>query len=373
MSFHAAIPVVLRVVGLILLATVTAAAVAALYRWLVAAAAPEGLTLLLGLGAVAALLNTTALLGLAIGGAEEPFAPMTAVVNVITFFGAAAVTPVGRRAGDYLAKDLLTRRALPAIERDVSELVRVGGRSITVTIPDEIEDIEGYDPVEPATKESLTGETFRFPRGLTVAELQRRVTTRIEDDYGVGHVDIECTAEGEVAYLALGSRAAGIGPTLAPGVGIVAVRADPAFTASTGDLVQVWRSGEPSERIATAEIRGIAGAIVTLALDEADAERLDATAEYRLVTLPADPQPEREFASLLRSADETMAAVTVSEGSSLVGLPVGGLDVTVAAVRGPDGIEALPERTRQLVAGELLYVIGRPDVLRTVERAASGA
>jgi Trk K+ transport system NAD-binding subunit len=76
---------------------------------------------------------------------------------------------------------------------------------------------------------------------------------------------------------------------------------------------------------------------------------------------------------LLRSADETMAAVTVSEGSSLVGLPVGGLDVTVAAVRGPDGIEALPERTRQLVAGELLYVIGRPDVLRTVERAASGA
>jgi uncharacterized protein with PhoU and TrkA domain len=111
--------------------------------------------------------------------------------------------------------------------------------------------------------------------------------------------------------------------------------------------------------------------VVTLALDEADADRLDVTAEYRLVTLPADPQPEREFAALLRSADETMAAVTVGAGSQLAALPVGGLDVTVAAVRGPDGIEALPERTRQLAAGDTIYVVGRPAVLRTVERAAA--
>lgn len=50
-------------------------------------------------------------------------------------------------------------------------------------------------------------------RGLTVDELRRRITTRLREDYGVGNVDIELTEEGTVDYLAVGSRAAGIGPT----------------------------------------------------------------------------------------------------------------------------------------------------------------
>ena len=53
---------------------------------------------------------------------------------------------------------------------------------------------------------------------------------------------------------------------------------------------------------------------VTVALDESDAERLTDETGYRIVTLPAEAQADREFASLLRNADETMATVIVEAG-----------------------------------------------------------
>jgi hypothetical protein len=368
------LPPLVRFVGLVGTSFVVATLSAVVYRWYARDAVSEGVTLLLGVGTVALYLNTTALLGIAIEGATTPFALRTATTNVVTFLAAGLVTPAGRRLGDASAKRLVSRARLAHLERDVGTLVRTRGRRIAVTLPETIEDMEAYDPVTPETKAALAGETLTFPRGLTVTELESRIAGRLRDDYGVGHVDVEVTAEGSVTYLAVGARAAGIGPTLSPGAGAVAVRADPAFSASVGDLVAVYRRGSREERVATAEIRGVAGSIVTLALEATDAERLDPRSEYHLVTLPADPQADREFAALLRSADETMAALTVASGGALEGLPVGGLDVTVVAVRGKEGaVDALPDRGRVLESGETVYVVGRPSTLRALETAASNS
>ena len=86
------------------------------------------------------------------------------------------------------------------------------------------------------------------------------------------------------------------------------------------------------------------------------------------MTLPADPQVDREFAGLLRAAAETMGVVSVAAGSELVGATPGALDATVVAVRSAAGtVEAIPSRSLTLAAGDAVYAVGRPETLRRLE------
>ncbi|MFC7196711.1 TrkA C-terminal domain-containing protein [Halosimplex aquaticum] len=131
---------------------------------------------------------------------------------------------------------------------------------------------------------------------------------------------------------------------------------------------------DPFERVLTAEVRGTVDDVVTLAVDAADTRKLDAETRYKLVTMPVESRPDREFASVLRAADETMAAVTVADGSPLVGQPVGAIDVTVVAIRPREGpVEPLPARDRILTADDALYLVAAPEAIRKVEQAASSA
>ena len=188
---------------------------------------------------------------------------------------------------------------------------------------------------------------------------------------------------------------------MGPGTCAVAIEADPVDDASSGDIVQVWATGGPDtpspeevaaipeaeqpaetaveaaeptpRRVATAELRAVTGDTVTLALDEADAEELSPDEQYRLLTLPVSARADREFASLLRAADETFGMVSLPAESPLAGVTVGDLDATVVAVRRADGgLDTIPDRERALAGGETVYALGRPDVLRGLEGRAAG-
>lgn len=358
-------------IGLILLAGVVAATAAAIYRWYTGDRVQEGLAVLVGLAVVAIYLNTTTAIGQVIGGRAGLFNLETAIINVITFAVAAGGSYVGRRLGDRIAVETSIVTGRRVLETDVSRLVRSVGRVVTVTLPDEIEDIEGYDSVEPEVKESLSGKTLVFPSRLTVAELKDRLRTRLSDDYGVGHIDVEMADDGTVEYLAVGSRTIGLGPTLPPGTVAIAVRADPGFAASAGDVVELWRTEPELDRLTVGEIRGIAGDIVTLALDEAEARDLPASDEFRLVSRPASAGSDREFAGVLRAADETLGAVTVDPDSELDGVPIEETGVTVVALKPTDGpLQAVPPVSRPCVSGDILYTIGRPEELRRLESKA---
>lgn len=362
-----------RVLAFAVLAAGVAAAVALLYRWYVRERVPGELPALFGLSAVAVVLNTNRALGEVItpDGSDDPLNQAGILFHVVTFLVALAATRAGADAGDRIGTDVAVATGERAVETEVSRVVQAVGRVITVEIPEDIEDIVGYDPVPAETKEKLAGKTFVFPRRLTVEELRDRLVTRLKADYGVGHVDLEVGDDGSVEYLAVGSRAAGIGPTLPPETSAVAVKADPAFAASAGDLVQVWRT-DPFERVVTAELRGVVDDVATLAIDAADTRKLDAEGGYKLVTLPVETRPDREFASVLRAAEETMAAVTVGAGSDLAGQPTGALDVTVVAVRPDSGpVEPLPGRDRALSPGDAVYVVAAPEAIRRVEAAAT--
>jgi Trk K+ transport system NAD-binding subunit len=133
----------------------------------------------------------------------------------------------------------------------------------------------------------------------------------------------------------------------------------------------VWRP-DPFERVTTGEVRGIADDLVTLAVDAADTPKLDAETEYRLITLPVESRTDREFASLLRAAEETMSVVEIESGSPLAGQPVGSLDVAVIAVRlADDGIEALPDRDHVVAVEDAVYAVAKPERLRKLEAAAT--
>jgi hypothetical protein len=352
-------------------AAVAAGLVALAYRWYVRERVPTGLAVLFGLSVVAVSLVPTGALGPVIRGDEAVLGSEYVLRNLAAFALGAAGSSVGIRVGDAVGTDFFAATGGIKVDRDVSDVVQTVGRVTSVKLPEDIDDIVGYDPMPEETKEALAGRHFLFPRRLTKADLRDRLVSRLKTDYGVGHIDLELNDDGTVEYLAIGSRAAGIGPTLPPATNAVAIRADPAHAASAGDLVQVWES-DPLKRVLTGELRGIAGDIVTVAIDAGDTPKLDPATEYKLVTLPVQDRPDREFASLLRAAEETMGTVTVPENSELVGTQIGTLGVTVAAItREGSAPEPIPARERALAAGDVIYAIGKPDALRQVETAAN--
>ncbi|WP_058366513.1 hypothetical protein [Haloparvum sedimenti] len=376
-------------------AAVAAGSAAVAYRWYFRERVGEGIAALVGVAVVALYLNTASL-GAVIGGTEYELLRLDAVFfNVVAIGVAAAAAPVGLHIGDGLATNFFAVAGGKRLEGEVSDVVRTIGRVTPVTLPavDDIGDMDAYEPVDPETKTEMAEKTLLFPRRLTVEELRDRLVTRIKEDYGVGYVDVDVTADGEVEFLALGSRAAGIGPTLAPGTAAVAVTADPANAATPGDVVQVWKpggaadeaeaagaggTGESGEaaprptRVANAELRATVGDVATLALDEADASALDDRTNYRLATLPAEPRADREFATVLRGADETMSAVVLESGSPLVGTTVADVSAVVAAVRPAGGsVQAIPPRAYAFAAGDTAYLVGRPDELRRFEALAA--
>ena len=352
---------------------IIAAAAALVYRWYTREPIPVELAALFGLAAVALYLNTVGLFSQLLGGGTTDLFDLDrALFNVAAFALALVAAPVGRIAGDRIATDVFAVVGVRELEADVSRLLRTVGKVTSVTLPEteDIEDIEGYDPVDPERKADIGGKTFLLPRRLTPADRRDRLATRLKDDHGIGHVDVEFGDGGEVTYLAVGGRVAGLGPTLGPGTAAVPVRADPANGASPGDVVQVWRT-DPTERVLTGELRAADDDVVTVVVDESEAGRLDAGTSYRLLTLPAEPRVDREFVTLLRSADETMGVVTLAPDSPLVGERIGDLDVAVVAVR-PEGrgVDTVPSRTRTLEVGDTAFVLALPEALRQLERRA---
>ncbi|SEW26480.1 potassium transporter TrkA [Halobacterium jilantaiense] len=360
-----------EVAAVVIVATGVVAVLAAVFRWYFRQQIPFGVALLVDATVVTLYLNTRVALGQAISGSTGPLEPLVVAFNLAAFAVAGALVVPGIRAGDRLGVLVLGATDTRELAADVGGFVQSVGRAIAVDLPEDIADIEGYDPVSGDVKSELAGKTLVFPRRLTVEQLRERVTARLKDDYDVGYVDVELDEDGTVSYLALGRRVAGIGPTLPPGTAAVAAHADPPYAASSGDLVQVWSVADSArERVATAEIRGVHGDAVTLAVDDADAQRV-AGGDFRLATLPREPGADHQFAALLRGADETMTVVSVAAGSDLDGATVRDAAGVVVAVRSSGSVDSIPDRSRTLAAGDTVYAVVRPDAARRLETATA--
>lgn len=360
-----------RLVGFALLSGSVAALVAFVYRTRFRSALPESAGLIVGLGAVAIYLNTRLVLVQFVGDATDPLTMGQAVRNVIIFGVAGVAAFGGRTTGHRLATS--ERFSWAGRTPSLSPIVRATGRFITVRLPESIEDIEGYDPVEPATKATLAGREFDFPRGLTVEELESELSGRLTRRYDIGYVDVELTAEGTVEFLAMGQRPAGLGETIPPGMAACAIRADPPFSAFPGDTIEIWRGGPEPEAVGMAEFRAAVGEVVTVVCERRIATGLDPEISYRLVTHAGDARPDRDFLAALRRSEETVRVLDLGPESPLIDATIASLDVTVIAMERADELVTIPKGSMTLVAGDRLFLIGRPERLRKLEERGGQA
>jgi hypothetical protein len=362
--------ITIQLLGIAAIALVPAAVAAIAYRAAAEDRIPPWLAVTAGVAAVALYLGTTPALEVLLDE-TVPSQQASGLFNVAALFLAAGGAAAGREVGDHFGAEVLVWQPTHETGEGVSQLAQAVGQVTTISLPETVEDAPGYDPVPHRTKTDLAGSQFVFPRGLTVDELEDRIAEQLRSDYGIGVADIRFDEYGDVESLAVGTRAAGIGATLPPATNAVAVRADPGFSASTGDVVQVWEP-DSMQRVCTGELRGVADDVVTIAIDAADTPKVDPTRRYRLVTLPVDDRPDREFASLLRAAEETFSTATVEAGSPLHGQPVGALDTTLVAIRPENGDPVpFPDSDYRLAPGDLLFVVATPADLRRLETGAT--
>ncbi len=362
---------VARIGGLTLAAGFVTGLVSFIYRSRVRTQFPDGATLVVGWGVVALYLNTRLVFVQYVGAGAAQLTVGEAALNIAALALAAIASYGGRHIGDRIGRSNTARGRW--FQPSLSPIVRATGRFISVDLPTDIDDIVGYDPVPSETKEFLAGRQLDFPRGLTIDELESQLVERLKEAHGIGYVDVEVGTAGAVEYLAVGQRPAGIGPTLPPDSAAVAVRADPPFSASAGDTVQLHKTGAGTdERLGMGELRASVGSLVTLALDEGVAVDIDPEDDHRLMTLSATSNPDREFAAMLRREDETLGIVEIGSNSPIVGSPIGALDITIIAIRDAGGtIETIPARSRLLSADDALFAIGRPEALRRLESLAA--
>ncbi|WP_424016385.1 hypothetical protein ACOZ4N_10770 [Halorientalis pallida] len=354
----------LHILGFGLYAGVVATGVAFVYRKYTTYPLPIGASVIVGTVFPAIWLNLVGLLRDVIVQPTPLLHYGTGAYLLGAFFVSAIASAGGRWIGDHLACEVFGITRLDA-HGEVARLVRSAGLVIAVELPASVADAEGYPSVDESVKRDLAGRRMLFPRRLSVEELESRLVARIERDFPVDHVSVSVTDEGEVTYLAVGTRPAGIGPSLPPETVAVAVRGDPPADASTGDPVEVWTddAGE-AELVATGEFRASVGDVTTLQVAADDADDLDAAARYRLVTQPADPDDVNELVSVVRVAGETVTSVSVEQGGALDGEFAGWLPADVLVVDRDGETIPFPDDRDPLQAGDTAYVLGTPGQLR---------
>jgi hypothetical protein len=350
---------VVRLLGLAALSGVVAGGVAVGWRWYTRDRLPGRLAVLVGLSAVALVLNSVVALSQFIDVGPDPLSVTRALLTVGTFVTAGVTALVGRNLGDRFARDSTALVGARDVDGEVSPLVTTVGRLIAVDLPAPIEDAEGYEPISEERKATLAGKTLLFPRGLTVAELENRFETRLREDYGVGHTDVSIEPDGTIMHLSVGRRVSGLGAGLAAGTVAVAVRADPVPDSGPGDRVVLWTEGAEPTRICTGEIRGVSGDVVSLAVERETASELDSEERYRLVTLPGRERVDRDLATLFERAGWRFEAREV-EGETEE-RSVGSVAGRVVALEGETGFVFSPPSDRVLRAGERIYVIERSE------------
>lgn len=356
----------LHILGYALLAGLMTTGVAFVYRKATVRPIPVGTAVLAGVSFPALLLSIEWLFRdtVILGSSLDHYSTGAYIVGV--FVTGTTTAEAGRRIGDHLACGVFEITAVDA-RGEVADLVRAAGLSVAVTLPETIEDAEGYRPVDDDVKRALAERTLLFPQRLSVDELAARLRTRLERDYGVGHVHVDVAADGSVERLALGALRSGISSALPPGRAVVAVRGDSPENASVGDPLEVWRSSERSrELVATGTYRSSRGDVTSILVDEDDVDAFEAAETYRLLTHPDTPDDSNELRATVRRTAETVTKVAVTDSSPLEGEFVGWIPGTVLVVQREDEVLALPDDKETLAGGDTAYVFGTPPQLRAV-------
>ncbi|ELY49432.1 hypothetical protein C495_00665 [Natronorubrum sulfidifaciens JCM 14089] len=270
----------------------------------------------------------------------------------------------GYRLGDHLACDVFGISRLAA-SGPAADRIRSAGLAVVLSLPETVDDADGYLPVSGAVKRRLEGREMLLARHLSPDERRERLRRRLKDDFGIDYVDLEFGADGTVETLAVGRQSSGLGATLPPGRSAVAIRTACPPLVSAGDPVEVWTTNaDSSHLVATGTFRASSGTVATLVVDEDDSTVFTSETAYQLTIRSDFPSNASDLVSAIRTADETVVTTTVVSDGPLESEFVGWVPGTVVVIERGDEIMTRPADNETVHAGDRLYVLGTPETLR---------
>lgn len=273
----------------------------------------------------------------------------------------------------------------------------IGGRGqIRVTIDGQPDDLEAYPPLSAELRADIAQWSERFPADLPLPELERRIADRLRTEFDLGEVTVELDEHGR-ATIAAAPPAGALSRRVPPGKRAVSVDALVPTGLARHDEVRVLTpettvegivisassdrpttnspaadGGTPErlpDSVPKAPTTSGGEGRVTVAVDPADAERLLAIDEGRILVCSRGSRREYELLSILRSSGVRIRKLTVRAEGALDGTTVGAANtrtnhgVAILALRqseneSDDNWQIAPSGDATLRAGDQLFVAG---------------
>ncbi|KTG27777.1 potassium channel family protein [Haloferax profundi] len=307
--------------------------------------------------------------------------------------------------GDAFANEIprkmsLRRLTERTLSTDVVELV--GGRGqVTVTVPREVGDIEGYPPVPVDVRTAIRDGEWTFPADIPLVELESRFADRLQTEFDLAAVEVQIDEQAR-ASVAAAAPVGGLSKRLSAGKRAVSIEALVPTGLAQGDDVVVATDGgtisasvvgvdsvtetvdaddaedEEAPKWAPRAPTAAGGeGRVTLAVERTDVESLLRSDATQFVVTSRGVRREFELVSLLRRAGKRFSRLTVGADG-----PLDGVSLRAASVRDTYGVAILalrhggtwtiaPRGDQNLSAGDTLYAVGSRSDLTAFEEAVA--
>lgn len=316
--------------------------------------------------------------------------------------------------GDRMAAEFPRRLSLSelrgqALSKETADLIEEGSE-VRVQVVGEVTDVEGYPPLPERLRAQIRNAEFELPADLRLAELERRVTDRLETVYDLAAVDVEIDERGRARVAAAppfsglskrvggGRHAVSVSGLVPTGIArgdevtvitpsaqvrgtVISARSGPSDAQTDGPDIEPRSDEEPADgekppqQVRTPTTDGGDGQ-VTVAVTRTDVQPLLRAEEAKIVVESRDLDREYEVVSMLRRVGHQIRRIGIRSGSRLDGAALGTAklqanhDVAVLAVK-KDGWQIAPGGETTLQAGDELFAAGTRQNLDSFETTAA--
>lgn len=276
--------------------------------------------------------------------------------------------------------------------------------------PVTVDDIEGYPPLPEDTRQAIHTSTWKFPVGLSIAELETKVAEKLSEAYSLADVTVSIDSEG-LAEIGAAPETAGLSRRIPTGKRAVSIQTLLPTGLAIGDQVTLSLSdGTVAGTVISAKTDGTnpesetppsesdietdggtetpvterppqaptttgGQGSVTVALPPEEARRVVREDVAKLTVDSRGESREYETLDVLERGDNQFQVVTISPGTPFDGVTLEDatfretFGIAVLAVRRSTDRLVAPPRSTRLAAGDELVITGTASAIASFREA----